>query len=220
MKNPLRLFERVRKAAVDERTEARRTYVEILQRADSPQRGDDQALLRTMAVLGIDADWLEHDREVLQQAAQLEAEAAAGTAELDAKIEAAGKAWTDHQAETKKIIQERRETENKLQATFTDLQHQRARAHEAAGKLGLLRRKHWQLFGVEPSQPEPLPQLAQTGGAPGQEAASVLVENAKWQPARWCAPKVTETGIIYGPGEPAAAEAAASEQPHGTAASV
>lgn len=196
------LIDQVRQAGEAERAAALTAYRSLLSRSGKPRNGDVESLRRVMTVLNIDASRLQADQDVLKQAVELVAVAAGDTPELAERIEAAGQQWSDFQAETKAIIETRRQGEVKLSIAFNELQQRRNAAHDARRKLRGLKQTHYQLFDVEPPQREEMrrPQLAPPQDLPNPVA--IEDENKRLREMPW---------VPMGPGGTRIGEREASE---------
>lgn len=155
--NATTLIESARAADAQKKAEAMARYRERLARNASPEKNDPKGLLVDLEILGKTAADLEADLRIVQRAADLERQAMEHTAELDEEIKQAHAAWSDHQAETARLVRERKAEEARLWSQVRALDGKRHAARAARGQLKLLRDRHYALFGLPAPEPAPTP---------------------------------------------------------------
>lgn len=131
--------------------DALQRYRTLLSRADNPKRGDDAELLEVMDKLGIDAERVAVDYNVLKRIAELEV-LAATLEEKREKHKSAGRNLHDfYEVERAQVMEQLNaraaELENakgKAEVAFTE-------AARAVDELTELKKKHAALLGIVPA---------------------------------------------------------------------
>jgi hypothetical protein len=182
-----KVIEQIEQGEAERKRQARVTYLEILNRADTPKKGDAEKLQAAMAELGYASTRLESDLNVIREAAALEQQAIdADNAELKKEIEAAGESWKAFCEETKRFARSREEEETRRFDLFREMARRRDTAKAAARRHAELLRQNWDLFGgpePEPEAPSPGAGLIDAADYPAMLAGGTVTRPGPLTPS-------------------------------------
>lgn len=127
------------------RAEAKREYLTLLKRNESPQAGDDERLSAVLDMLGLTVEDARRDLELLRQAAELEA---ASRPEPDrlSRGEGVSKALSDLADRIKAFKKATDAEQSKLMTELNGLHGEDGRRRDVTGRLMALKRSRPDLF--------------------------------------------------------------------------
>ncbi len=131
-------------------------YRELLRPGREHAAGDVGRLKQLMRALDISGEQMRAHAQALADVAELEA-SLAGEAEAKAKAEQAGRAWREHEEETKRIVQQREREEGELRVNAMGLREKAEAFTRTRQNIGKLRRQHRELFGEQEPEAAPEP---------------------------------------------------------------